>query len=144
MWEKLVLKYGLPKLIGAGVIVLLLASFGVAYNWQKIKVWYYKGKVERVTEQRDVARAETKVARRDEAQTARAAEITDKTVAAQDTHAQATRQAVAHSTEVIHEVVRQNPPAVLPADDLRVRAEADAAYARAQAADHRLQRTTRR
>src|SRR6187431_1108174 len=121
MWQKLLLKYGLPKLIGAGVIILLLASFGLAYNWQKLKGWYYHWRLDTVTEQRDVARAETKVARKDEAQVARAATIATETVKAQDAHADSNRQSVVKASEVINERIRQSPAAQLPADDPVVR-----------------------
>lgn len=141
MWQKLVLKYGLPKLIGAGVIALLLAIVGISFGWSKIQTWWYKGKSERLEQKLEVSKAETKVARKDEAQVTRASKITNETVAAQDAHADSTRQSVAHATEVIHERIRQNPAATLPPDDPVVRDRAREAVARAQAAADRLQGT---
>lgn len=147
MWlEGLVLKFGLTRVIGAGVLLLLLLAAGGYVGWNKIHVAFLQHQDTKHVAQRDQARAETKVARKDEAQVTRASEIAATTTTAQDHHTAATRAATVRSTEAIHERIRQAPvaPAAAPADDPVVRDAVDQALARAQAAADRLQGTSGR
>jgi hypothetical protein len=141
-----IVKYGLPKVIGAGAALLVVLLVVGSLGWNKARAWYYEIKAERAIEQRDVARAETKVARKDEAQVTRAAGTTAETVAAQDTHVAAQREATGKTDEVIHDRIRQAPvaPAAAPADDPVVRGAVNAAVARAQGAEARLRGTPSR
>lgn len=142
MFANLIARFGLLKVISVGLITVLVLGFGMKYGWAEFQVWRLGNKVEKVTAQRDQARAETKVARKDEVQTGRSADITAKTTAAQDQHASAQREATAKTVEVIRERIRQVPvPAATPADDPVVRRAIGEAIARAQAAQDRLQGT---
>lgn len=143
MFANLVARFGLLRVIGAGLLLVLMLSLAGKLGWTSVKAWYYEGKADHMEVQRDTARAETKVARKDEAQTARAAETTATTVAAQDQHAAQISEATSHATEVIDERIRQAPPAAVVPDDPVVRREADQAYLRAQAAEDRLRGTPR-
>jgi cytoskeletal protein RodZ len=146
MWERLVLKYGLPKLIGAGVVLSIALIFGGILGWSKMQAWWYKGKAQRLEQKLEVSKQETKVARKDEAQVAGASKITNETVTAQDAHADSTRRVVSVASEVIDERIRQKPvaPAAVIADDPVVRSAAHQAHTRAQAAADRLQGTPSR
>jgi uncharacterized membrane protein YciS (DUF1049 family) len=141
--DTLILKYGLPKLLFAAGLALVLSIVGVSFGWAKLSAWYYHRKADHLEQKLEVSKAETKVARKDEAQVTAAAAITKTTVAAQDAHAASTRTATTRATGVIYERVRLAPvaPAAAPADDPVVRAAVDQAIARAQAASDRLRGT---
>lgn len=137
----LIARYGAIRVFGGVAVLLVAMAFSGVLGWAKVKAWYYEGKAERVTVQRDQARAETKVARKDEAQLERSTAITADTTAAQDKTASDQRAATTQTVEVIRERIREVPVAVLPADDPVVRLAVEQARARAQAASDRLQGT---
>lgn len=124
-----------------GLALALALIVSGLFVWPKITTWWYHRQDIKHTAQRDQARAEVKVARKDEAQVTRAGTITAKTVAAQDTHARAQRTATAKDIEAIHERIEAAPAVCLPADDLIVRQRVDQALQRAKGAADRLQGT---
>jgi hypothetical protein len=134
-------KYGLMKVIGAGLILLIVLFYGGMLGWSKTKAWYYEGKSQRLEAKLETSRAETKVARQDEKQVTQSAEITASTVQAQDEHAADTRAATTDATEAIHERIVQVPVTVRVPDDPIVRQRVAEARARAQAAADRLRGT---
>jgi hypothetical protein len=125
-------------LIGVGLA--LVALFYLA-AWPRITTWYYHRQDTKHVAQRDQARAEVKVARQDEAQVTRSAEISTATTTAQDAHASAQRAATTQDVEAIHERIRADPAPALPPDDRLVRLVVDQARARAQAAADRVRGT---
>jgi len=133
----LVAKWGLPRVIGAALVLVLVLRFAA---WPAVKAWYYEDKSERLEVKLETSKAETKVARQDEAQVTKATEITDATVTAQDTHAAEARAATKQSSEVIHEIIKADPAPVDSIADARVLAEVDKAQRNAQTALDRLQR----
>ena len=135
----LIARFGLARVIGAGVLLLAVLWFGGVLGFSKIKAWYYEGKSERLEVKLKTSRAETKVARQDEAQVTKAAEITDATVTAQDNHAAEARAATKQSSEIIYEIIKADPAPVDSIADTRVLAEVDKAQHNAQAALDRLQ-----
>jgi len=142
MIEAWIVKYGALRVFGSAAILVAVVFFSGVLGWSKVKAWYYEGKVERVTEQRDIARTETKIARADEAQVTKAGAITADTIAAQDTHAADTRAATTQAREVIRDRIVEVPVAVPAADDPVVRLAVEQARKRAQAAADRLRRAS--
>ena len=136
----LVDRYWITRVAGAAVVLLFVLYYGATLGLAKAKAWYYENKVERVTDQRDTARAETKVARQDEAQVTRSAGITATTVAAQDQHAATQRTDTAKTVETIHDQIRRMPVVAPLPDDPVVRNAAEEARTRAQGAADRLRR----
>jgi cytoskeletal protein RodZ len=134
-------KYGLMKVIGAGVILLVVVIYVGKLGWAETKGWYYQGKSVRLEGKLETSRAETKVARQDEKQVTQSAEITASTVEARDEHAADTRAATTEATEAIHERIVQVPVTVRVPDDPIVRQRVAEARARAQAAADRLRGT---
>lgn len=141
---KAVERWGVVRVTGAIAVGLVVVFFVSLLGFTKIKAAYYEHKAEHVTEQRDQARVERDVARKDEAQVERSSTISTATVAAQDAHATATRAATTHAVEAIHERIREVPVVVPVPDDPVVRASVDEAIRRAQAAADRLQRAPSR
>jgi FtsZ-interacting cell division protein ZipA len=138
MFESLILRFGVAK-VTAAIGVLLIAIFlSGLFGFAKFKAWYYHHQDVKHVAQRDQARAERDIARKDEAQVERSSTISASTVAAQDQHAGAQRAATTQSSEVIRERIRQVPVVVPVPDDPVVRAAANEAVARAQAAADRV------
>ncbi len=141
MISNLVDRYGAKVVTGAIALLLIVLLVGGLFSCSRIQTWWYAGKAERRTEQRDTARLERDVAKADANQAERATTIATDTVAAQDAHAGAQREATAQSVEVIHERIREVPvPAAVP-DDPIVRVAVAQAVGRAQAARRRVLRT---
>lgn len=133
-------RYGLARVAGAAVALLAVIYYAGTLGLAKAKAWYYENKVERVTEQRDTARAEATVARKDEAQVTRSAGITAITVAAQDQHAAIQHATTAKTVETIHDQIRRMPVVAPLSDDPVVRNAAEESRVRAQSAADRLRR----
>lgn len=137
--DLLIAKYGYFKLACIAFVILLVLFYGSILGIAKFKGWYYEGKSERLEAKLETSKAETKVARKDEAQVTKAAEITGDTVKAQDQHAAENRAATQTTVEVIHERIKTVPVVVPVPDDPIVRDAVEQARARAQAAADRLQ-----
>lgn len=136
--SSLVARFGLLRVVGAGVLLLAVLWFAGVLGWSKAKAWYYEGKSDRLAVKLETSRAETKVARKDEKQVERAGEITADTIAAQDTRAAATEAATTQTVEVIRERIKNVPVVVPVADDPIVRDAVAEARKRAEAAQDRL------
>ena len=137
----LIERYGLPHVAGVVAVLLIVLYYASTLGLAKAKAWYYERKVERVTDQRDKAMGERDVARKDEVQVTRSAGITATTVAAQDQHATAQRDATKNNVEDIRERILKVPVVVLVPDDPVVRQRVQEAVVRAQAAQARLRGT---
>jgi hypothetical protein len=140
--EALIAKYGVFKLACIAGVMLLVFFYGSILGIAKFRGWYYEHKADRLEAKLDTAKAEIKVARKDEAQVIKASEITAKTVDAQDNHAADNRAATNNIVEVIHERIKTVPVVVPVPDDPIVRDSVEQARIRAQASTDRLQGKT--
>lgn len=138
--QALIARYGVFRLAVASAIILFLVfNFGIL-GISKVQLYFAKHKVVKLENQLQVSKAETKAARKDEAQVTKAGAITAKTTKAQDQHAADQREATNKTVEIINERIIKVPVVVPVPDDPFVRLAVSQARARAQAAINRVQR----
>jgi hypothetical protein len=132
-------RFGLFASLIMAALLLLVLYLALSLAWSHLFGWWHARSNANLKADLHEAKAEIAVARHDEAQVVFSSKVTTATVAAQDKHASDQRAATAQIVEVIHERIVQKPVVVPVSDDPVVRAAANQARARAQAAVDRLQ-----
>lgn len=135
-FPELIAKFGLLRVIGYG---LALVAILYLTAWPRITSWWHENKADRLEQQRDQARGVARIKTREAEQTGRSSTIASNTTAAQDAAAIKIQADTGRATEVIRERIREVPVVVPVPDDPVVRLAAEQAFARAVAAQDRLQ-----
>lgn len=138
MIQDLIARFGILRVAGAALILAAVLWLGAKYAIAGIKTWMAEKRAERAERALVVEQANNKVLQGDLKQTDRAGDIAAETTTKQDQTAIGQRQNTAKAVEVIHERIVQVPVAVLPTDDLIVRAAVGQARDRAAAAQGRV------